>query len=116
MLHGEYGKAPIGEWHRKELENMVLSYQYVEPPVLPPKPVIPLEQRMETLRTNILIAKGWKVVLPLFPDKKLIHTDAIGVGTGAVDYYYSKEAGHTIKLERGSETILNIREGETSAF
>lgn len=116
VVHGEYGKAPIGEWHRKELESMVMSYQYVEPPVLPPKPVIPLEQRMETLRTNMLIAKGWKVVLPLFPDKKLIHTDAIGVGTGPVDYFYSKEAGHTIKLERNSETILNIREGETSAF
>lgn len=117
MMYGEYGEAPIGEWFKKYIDAMILSYQYVErPPAPPPPPPIPLEQRMETLRENILVADQWKEIAPLFPDKKLIHTDAIGIGTGPVDYYSSAEANHTIKLERNSGTILNIREGETSAF
>ncbi|GEM_PF-5139682 len=117
MMYGDYGEAPIGEWFKKYIDAIILSYQYVErPPAPPPPPPIPLEQRMETLRENILVADKWKEIAPLFPDKKLIHTDAIGIGTGPVDYYSSMEANHTIKLERNSGTILNIREGETNAF
>lgn len=115
-MNGDYGSAPLGEWHRKELELIISSYQFVERPPEPPKPVIPLEQRMETLRENVLVEGMWKDIAPLFPDKKLISTDAIGVGTGPVDYYFSAEANQTIKLERSSGTVLNIREGETSAF
>ncbi|MBI2638372.1 S-layer homology domain-containing protein [Candidatus Peregrinibacteria bacterium] len=117
MIYGEYGEAPIGEFLKKQIDAMILSYQYVErPPGPPPPPPIPLEQRMETLRENILVADKWKDITPLFPDKKLINTDAIGIGTGPVDYYYSAEANHTIKLERNSGTVLNIREGETNSF
>ena len=102
---------------KKQIDAMILSYQYVErPPGPPPPPPIPLEERMETLRENILVADKWKDIVPLFPDKKLINTDAIGIGTGPMDYYYSAEANHTIKLERNSGTVLNIREGETSEF
>lgn len=114
ILYGEYGEAPIGEFLRKQVELIEMSYQFVDKPpevILPP-----LEERMQTLRENILIADKWKEVALLFPDKKLIHTDAIGIGTGPVDYYYTKEANHTIKLERDSGTILNIKEGETTAF
>jgi hypothetical protein len=71
---------------------------------------------MEKLRENILIKGKWNEIAPSFPDKRLIHTDAIGIGTGPVDYYYSAEANHTIKLERSSETILNAREGENFNF
>lgn len=116
LLSGEYGEATSGLFLKKQLELVIGSYAYVEKPPEPPKPVIPLEQRMETLRENILVADQWKNLAPLFPDKKLIHTDAIGVGTGPVDYYASKEANHTLKLERNSGTVLNIREGETYAF
>ncbi len=117
MMYGEYGEAPIGEFLKKQIDAMILSYQYAErPPGPPPPPPIPLEQRMETLRENILVADKWKDIAPLFPDKKLINTDAIGIGTGPVDYYYSAEANHTIKLERNSGTALNIREGETNSF
>lgn len=116
MLFGDYGSAPIAEFFKKQLDLVMMSYQFIEKPIEPPKPVIPLEERMETLRENILVAGKWTDVADLFPDKKLIHTDAIGVGTGPVDYYYSAEANTTIKLERNSNTILNIKDGETEAF
>lgn len=116
VLYGEYGSAEIGEFFKKQIEEIYASYQYTEKPPEPPKPVIPLEERMATLRENILIADKWKDILPLFPDKKLFNTDAIGIGTGPVDYYFTKEANTTIKLERNSGTILNIREGQTDAF
>lgn len=114
VLYGEYGEAPIGEFLRKQLELIEMSYQFVDKP---PEVILPsLEERLQTLRENILIADKWKEVAPLFPDKKLIHTDAIGIGTGPVDYYFTKEANYTIKLERDSGTILNSKEGETTAF
>ncbi|MBI5413535.1 S-layer homology domain-containing protein [Candidatus Peregrinibacteria bacterium] len=116
MIYGEYGDAPIGEFLAKQVDAILMSYQYVEKPPEPPKPVIPLEDRLGTLRENILVPDKWKATAELFPDKKLISTDAIGIGTGPVDYYYSKEANQTIKLERNSGTILNIREGGTTAF
>lgn len=116
VLFGEWGGAPMAEFYKKQLEILALSYAYVERPPEPPKPVIPLEKRMEMLREAILVAGQWGAVAPLFPDKRLIHTDAIGVGTGPVDYYYSAEALHTIKLERNSGTVLNIRDGETNGF
>lgn len=116
MIYGEYGEAPIGEFLAKQVDAVLMSYQFVEKPPEPPKPVIPLEDRIGTLRENILVPDKWKATAELFPDKKLINTDAIGIGTGPVDYYYSKEANQTIKLERNSGTILNVREGSTTAF
>lgn len=117
MMYGDYGEAPIAEFYKKQLEGAMMSYQYVAPPPIPPPPPLPpLTERMEKLRENILIENKWGEVAPLFPDKKLIHTDAIGIGTGPVDYYYSSEANHTIKLERSSGTVLNVKEGEGSAF
>lgn len=117
IMYGDYGEAPIAEFFKKQLEVVMMSYQYVEPPLIPPPPPLPpLPERMEKLRENILIEGKWNEISPSFPDKKLIHTDAIGIGTGPVDYYYSPEANHTIKLERSSGTILNIKENETNAF
>ncbi len=113
VMNGEYGEGPLGTLFSRQLETIELSYHYVDAPV---SASLPLDDRMETLRLNILVPNKWKETLPLFPDKKLIHTDGIGIGTGPVDYYYSKEANHTIKLERGTSTILNIRESSTFAF
>lgn len=116
MFYGEYGEAPTGEFFRKQLDAAIMSYQYIERPAEPPKPIIPLEDRLSTLRENILISDKWKDISPLFPDKKVISTDAIGIGTGPVDYYHSAEAGYTIKLERSSGTVLNVKEGKTDTF
>lgn len=116
VMYGEYGESPIGEVLKKQLDTVLLTYQYVEKPYEPPKPIIPLETRLETLRENVLLAGKWKDTAPLFPDKKLINVDAMGIGTGPVDYFFSKEANQTVKVERSSATILNIKEGETKSF
>ncbi|PJC37131.1 hypothetical protein CO046_02170 [Candidatus Peregrinibacteria bacterium CG_4_9_14_0_2_um_filter_53_11] len=114
IIYGEYGEAPIAEFYKKQLELVLGSYKYVEAPATPPLP--PLEERMAQLREKILVEGAWEQLMSYFPDKRLIHTDGIGVGTGPVDYFFSAEAATTIKVERESNTILNIRDGETSAF
>lgn len=113
IISGDYGNAPTGQYIAKQIGYIIDSYEYIEAAI---EPIIPLEQRMETLRENILIENKWSEIAPKFPDKNLIFTDAIGIGTGPVDYYYSAEATTTIKLERDSGTILNIKEGRTTEF
>lgn len=116
VLYGEYGTAPIGEYLKKELELVIASYQYVEAPKIEPKPLPPLEERLQILRAKVLENGTWGEVKELFPDKKLIETDGIGIGTGPVDYYFTAEGNYTIKLERRSGTILNIKVGNTTGF
>lgn len=55
-------------------------------------------------------------LLNKLPDKMIIETDAIGVGTGPVDYYYSDDVGYTFKYERTSDAILDTRDGQTTTF
>lgn len=116
ILYGEYGSAPIGEYLKKELELVMASYHYIEPPKVEPKPVIPLQERLERMREKILIEGGWNEIKDFFEDKKLIHTDGIGIGTGPVDYFFTQEGNYTIKIERSSSTILNAKETQTTAF
>lgn len=54
--------------------------------------------------------------LDLFQDLILIETDAIGVGTGPVDYFYSPEHEITLKYERSFDVILDVEDGESTAF
>lgn len=54
--------------------------------------------------------------LDTLPDKLIIETDTIGVGTGPVDYYYSDTIDYTFKYERNGDTILDTREGRTTSF
>ena len=49
-------------------------------------------------------------------DAIIIETDAIGVGTGPIDYYYSEKIDLTIKYERSADVILDAREGRTTKF
>ncbi|MDX9971297.1 MAG: S-layer homology domain-containing protein [Candidatus Gracilibacteria bacterium] len=74
------------------------------------------EQILSGIYSNILIENKGMSSLNLLPDKSIIETDTIGVGTGAVDYYYCSEFDVTFKYERASDLILDKREGKTSAF
>lgn len=65
---------------------------------------------------GILVEGKGMELLNKLPDKQIIETDAIGVGTGPVDYYYSEEVDYTFKYERAADVILDKREGQTSAF
>lgn len=64
----------------------------------------------------ILVEGKAKEILDLLKDDALIDTDSLGVGTGPVDYYYSASINITLKVERNSATILDTRDGKTSAF
>jgi hypothetical protein len=74
------------------------------------------EKILSTIFENILIEDKGMDMLDLLPDKIVIETDSIGVGTGPVDYYYSKGVNYTFKYERESDVILDKRQGQTSAF
>jgi hypothetical protein len=63
-----------------------------------------------------MVEKKGMETLNLLPDKTIIETDAIGVGTGPVDYYYSEDVNYTFKYERKSDVILDKKVGKTSAF
>jgi hypothetical protein len=71
---------------------------------------------LSTVFENILVEGKGKEMLDALWDSYIIETDAIGVGTGPVDYYYTGTYDYTFKYERASDVILDKREGETSAF
>lgn len=71
---------------------------------------------LEEARKNIFVDGAGEKTLALFQDKELIETDAIGIGTGPVDYYYSASHDVTLKYERSFDVILGIKEGKTTAF
>lgn len=74
------------------------------------------ESFLEEVRKLVLEPNEGQNVLDMFDDEILIDTDTIGIGTGPVDYYYSAEYEVTLKLERNSDTILAISDGNTTAF
>jgi hypothetical protein len=73
-------------------------------------------QKLERIRANILVGGKGAETLDLLTDRAIIETDTLGVGTGPVDYYYSSDINYTLKYERSSDIILDIKEGRTSAF
>ncbi len=74
------------------------------------------DEALEALRSAIQVDGAGTEAKSLVTDWKLIETDAVGVGTGPVDYFYSPALNVTIKFERHFDVILDLREGETSAF
>lgn len=115
VLYGEYGHSNLSDFLKEQLETIIRTYRYIEPKPPSPPPLTP-EQKLEKVREAILIEGKGLDIFKLLPDKTLIETDAIGVGTGPVDYFYSQEINATIKYERSSKTILNVQEGRVTSF
>ncbi|EKD64325.1 MAG: hypothetical protein ACD_51C00026G0006, partial [uncultured bacterium] len=90
-----------------------MSASYVEGAVTTPTE---WDAVLEEARSLIQVDGQGAYALSLFTDKVLIETDTIGVGTGPVDYYYSAGADVTLKYERSYDVVLDIMDGETSAF
>ena len=65
-----------------------------------------------TLRESVLLAGKWKERLP-FPDKKLINVDDRHRHR-PVDYFFSKEANQTIKVEKFHNDIEYSRKRNKS--
>lgn len=77
---------------------------------------VDVEAVVESLRNGIQVDGQGANLMDELDDWELFETDAIGVGTGPVDYYYSPSADITVKYERSFDVILDLREGQTSSF
>jgi hypothetical protein len=110
VAYTEYGDNILNPQIPDIIKSMLgtLAYQEVS--------TVDYDEIMATIFSNILVKGKGMEMFGLIPDETIIETDAIGIGTGPVDYYYSAVLNHTFKYERSSDTILDKREGKTSAF
>ncbi len=112
-MHGSYGDGALAEHSHKQIYFLEVSATYVEDAVTT---TTDWDEILEEARSLIMSEDMGTYVLSLFDDRYLIETDTIGVGTGPVDYYYSAGADVTIKYERSFDMILDIADGQTTAF
>ncbi|MFA6918003.1 MAG: S-layer homology domain-containing protein [Candidatus Gracilibacteria bacterium] len=113
VVYTQYGDGPESFRFPRIIKAMLGTLEYKD------MEISFVEDYTETLATifkNILVENKGIEMLSLLPDKTIIETDAIGVGTGPVDYYYSEGVNYTFKYERTSDVILDKRQGRTSAF
>ncbi|MEK9160017.1 MAG: S-layer homology domain-containing protein [Patescibacteria group bacterium] len=108
-LRGDGAYSNYLEWF---FEAMVASIEYDDTTTSD----LTIEETVAQLRAAIQVDGVGADVKDLLADWELIETDTIGVGTGPVDYFYSPSANVTIKYERSFDVILDLEEGETSAF
>lgn len=92
------------------LEKIVKSLSYVA------QEELGIDEKIEAIRGAIQVDGSGEAAMSWLDDWELIETDAIGVGTGPVDYFYSESADMTVKYERSFDVILDVRDGETTAF
>jgi hypothetical protein len=108
MLHfvAMRGEGFYGETLEEYLEKVVYSVNYVPGD----------SDAVESIRSAIQVDGSGQEAMDLLSDLELIETDSIGVGTGPVDYYYSPSTNITIKYERSFDVILDVKDGQTTAF
>lgn len=92
------------------MEKVVKSLQYVA------QDELTIADIVAAVRSAIKADGMGMDAIDLLSDAVIFETDAIGVGTGPVDYYYSTSADITVKYERSYDVILDVRDGKTSAF
>jgi hypothetical protein len=108
-LRGDGAYSAYMEWF---FEAMVASIEYDSSTTSE----LTIEETVAELREAIQTDGVGTEMMELLADWELIETDTIGVGTGPVDYYYSPSANVTVKYERSFDVILDLQEGETTAF
>lgn len=112
-VYTRYGDGFLGYQHQQFIKAMLRTLDYSETgQTLGGNHGAVLSEIFQ----NILIEGKGMESLDLLPDKRIIETDAIGVGTGPVDYYYSDAMNYTFKYERASDVILDKRQGQTTSF
>lgn len=110
-VYTEYGPGLLGYQNQKFIEAMLSTLKFQEIKGKDEK-----EEVLNKIFANVLVEGKGKEMVNLLGDAIIIETDAIGVGTGAVDYYYGAKFNYTLKYERSADVILDTREGKTSAF
>lgn len=110
VVYTEYGNNILNPQIPDIIKSMLGTLEYQD------VPGINYEEIMATILSNILVKGKGMEMFGLIPDEIIIETDSIGIGTGPIDYYHSAVLNHTFKYERSSDTILDKRDGKTSAF
>lgn len=108
-MRGDGAYSDYLEWY---FDAMVASVEYQSSGTTEKT----IEEIVEALRGAIQVDGNGTDMMNYLTDWELIETDAIGVGTGPVDYFYSPSAGITVKYERSYDVILDLKDGSTSAF
>lgn len=106
------GEGYYADYLEDYIEAMVVSLEYESNGEVE----MSMDEIMESLRSAIQVDGYGTSAMDLLDDWELIETDSIGVGTGPVDYYYSASANITVKYERSYDVILDLQDGQTSAF
>lgn len=112
-MYGSWGAGDLSEHSQNEVYAVEMSAVYVEDAVTS---ITEWEAIVEEARILLQVDGMGNYALQLFDDRVLIETDTIGVGTGPVDYYYSAGANVTLKYERSYDVMLDLMEGQTTAF
>lgn len=113
-VHTTYGNGPLSEQLKLFIDSIHSTIQYSPPPST--EPVRDPASTVTEARKAIQVDGQGLATLELFSDLTLLETDTLGVGTGPVDYFYSARANVTLKYERSYDVILDIQEGQTTAF
>ncbi len=115
VIYGRYGIGSLTPKLRETLRTMVRSVKLtaISGDASAAGGDAPLKSQIQQ---HVLVEKTGKTTIESIGDALVIETDEIGVGTGAVDYYYSAKLEMTLKYERASDTILATRNGKTTSF
>jgi hypothetical protein len=111
VIYCDTGSGPNREYLLEEIRYIIGSVRYSEK-----ASVLDRDTLLSQVRAQILVKESGKSALNLFKDAILIETDTIGIGTGPIDYYYSAAYEVTLKYERNSNTLLQIKDGRSTAF
>jgi len=112
VVYTEFGNGALGYQLTQYIKAMLTTFQYRAID----NEVVDYSELLSEIFENVLVENTGMGMLDELPDKLIIETDAIGVGTGPVDYYYSEGVDYTFKYERADDVILDTREGQTTAF
>lgn len=112
VVYTEFGNGTLGYQLMQYISAMLSTLEYNALS----EEDIDYTELLSEIFENVLVENKGMEMLDKLPDKVIIETDTIGVGTGPVDYYYSEGANYTFKYERAGDVILDTREGQTSAF
>lgn len=111
-VYTQFGNGVLGYKHQQVIKSMLSTFEYYEGGMGGNN----YDSLLSEIFKSVLIEGTGMENLNKLPEKVIIETDTIGVGTGPVDYYYSETVNYTFKYERTLDLILDTRKGRTASF
>lgn len=109
-IYTSYGWSDATDHIQAQINGIIDNLSYI------PYQASTSSDVLSIVRERILIEEMGQETMDLFDDLIIIETDTIGVGTGPIDYFYSETYDITLKYERSTDTLLDMQNGQTSAF